>query len=271
MVARDRLCPRLLRHLLDDPESVRISCGVPQRGLRKRSAGDRPRERVEPLPRGVAPAAVHRLDLVHAAVEHLLRQLPFRRDRRHPHLVLPTPPQPVRALAQHARCEHSARAGRLRAVPLDAPQAALRLWPVGRVPAVPIRRLARRDRRVVELRLQHHASRVEPVRRDAQLALRVGALVHPAAVPTAAEPSGQGPDGCLPPRDPVRDHRHRQPLLARRRRRRHRARCRLPDRPVVGGSCSHHRRTPRSRSTSSSARDGHIPVTRARSMRRVAR
>ena len=115
---------RRLRHLLVDPEPVRLQ---PHRRRRRPEHAFHNAERVirferdrRAVPRGVAAGAVPRRTTVHPVLEHVLRHGPLRRHHRRVRPAVPEAAGGVPAVAQHVRRDDGAGDRRLRPVPADA-------------------------------------------------------------------------------------------------------------------------------------------------------
>ena len=108
---------------------------------------------------------------VHHRRQLLLRLVAFHRDRRRDDLPLPPLDRRLPALAQHARHRHRARAHRFRVLPAACRRGSCRH-------SYCVRRHARERSRVLVVQLGGGQQDLQPVRGDAQRALRVGTLVR---------------------------------------------------------------------------------------------
>ena len=171
----------------------------------------------------------------HRVLQLLVRLDALHRDRRRDGLPLPQVERRLPDLAQHPRHRDRHRADRVH--PLPAHAAAPPARPLRLRPPHPLHDL------LDDQRGQEH---LQPVRRDAERPLRMGALVCVRAGPPPEADLGQ-----VARRDLPGDHRgghrpHRQPLLPRRGRRLRGARCRLrcsPARSPAPGAAPPRRRS----------------------------
>src|SRR3954454_21891161 len=157
----------------------------------------------------------------------LLRDAPLRRDDRRHGVALPPPPAALPVVAHRVDGEHRRRAAGLLALCAGAAADAHRP------------RFRRHGRELPHLGLvvlERGGLRVQPVRRDAFAAHRLGTLVVDRRVlshPPLVDPDARGP---LPAVHVVRDRRYGEPLPARRGRWRRRRGCRLPRRAAAVGA-----------------------------------